>query len=230
MTNRVLVVAAHPDDEVLGCGGTIVNHVIKGDEVRVLILAEGITSRDQHRDSEANAQQLNKLSEIAKKANQKLGVSSLQLEGFPDNRMDSVDLLDIVKVVEESIHEYLPDIVYTHHSGDLNIDHRRTHEAVITACRPLPSNFVHTILFFEVASSTEWQMANTAPAFIPNWYEDITESLVAKTAALMIYETEMRSWPHPRSIKGIEHQAHWRGASVGLPAAEAFVLGRRIIC
>jgi len=225
MKNTILVVAAHPDDEVLGCGGTMALHSINGDTVHVLILAQGITSRDNS-DSEARLVQLRM---AADKANKALRVASLTLMTFPDNRMDSVDRLDITKAIEEHIHRLKPKTVYTHHAGDLNVDHRRTHEAVMTACRPLPGNTVTTVLSFEVASSTEWQSPIPTLAFVPNWFVDISKTLELKKKALFAYQSEMRAWPHARSIKAVEHLAHWRGAIIGVDAAEAFVLNRNII-
>lgn len=229
MSQKVLVVAAHPDDEILGCGGTIAKHVKKGDKVHCIILAEGITSRDKIRNRELHQKELTELGVAAQKANQILGVHTLRLLDFPDNRMDSVDRLDIIKVVEDLINEFKPDIVYTHHIGDVNIDHRRIHEAVITACRPIPGNhFVKQILFFETASSTEWMTPGSAPAFSPNWYVDISETLELKLDALRAYECEMREWPHARSVEALKYLAHWRGANIGVHAAEAFILGRNI--
>lgn len=225
---KVLIVAAHPDDEVLGCGATIAKHVTKGDEVRVLVMAEGITSRDKSRDTKSNKDKLSKLAVAANKAGEVLGVSRVILCNFPDNRMDSVDLLDIVKVVEEVVGDYSPEIVYTHHPADLNIDHRRVHDAVMTACRPEPFCKVKTILLFEVASSTGWGSSGHNSGFIPNWFVDISDVLSLKIKALEIYQEEMRNWPHARSISAIEHLARWRGASVGLEAAEAYVLGRNL--
>jgi N-acetylglucosamine malate deacetylase 1 len=229
MSQNVLVVAAHPDDEILGCGGTIAKHVKKGDKVHCIILAEGITSRDKIRNRELHQRELEELGIAAQKANQILGVHTLRLLDFPDNRMDSVDRLDIIKVVEDLINEFKPDIVYTHHIGDVNIDHRRIHEAVITACRPIPGNhFVKQILFFETASSTEWMTPGSAPAFSPNWYVDISETLELKLDALRAYECEMREWPHARSVEALKYLAYWRGANIGVHAAEAFILGRNI--
>lgn len=226
---KVLVLAAHPDDEILGCGGTIAKHVRQGDEVNVVILAEGITSRDRHRDREKHQEELMSLAEAAKQANQILGVSSLQLYNFPDNRMDSIERLEIIKVVEEFIEQIKPDIVYTHHIGDVNIDHRRIHEAVVTACRPMPNKHrIETLLFFEVASSTEWQPPGSASPFVPNWYVDISETLDLKLRALRAYQSEMRDWPHARSIPALEYLAKWRGANIGVNAAEAFILGRKL--
>jgi len=223
-----LVVAAHPDDEVLGCGGTIARHVRQGDTVHIAILAEGLTSRSHHRDRKSYRVELAKLAKAAQAASRILGAASVELHNFPDNRMDTTDLLDVVKVVEKLIAQHKPHIVYTHHSGDVNIDHSYTHRAVITACRPLPGNPVRQLLFFEVPSSTEWQGPGCAPTFQAHWFSDITETLTLKLKALAEYQPEMRPWPHARSLKAIEHLARWRGASVGLEAAEAFMVGRYI--
>lgn len=226
---RVLVVAAHPDDEVLGCGATIARHARNGDDVRVLILAEGVTSRDVTRERKGRGRELSILAKASEKANKLLGVKKLVMHDFPDNRMDSVDMLDIVKVVEAQIIRHRPGIIYTHHAGDLNIDHRRTHEAVVTACRPCLSRPVETLLFFEVPSSTEWQTPSSGEPFAPNWFVDVSETLKIKHKALEAYKLEMRPWPHPRSIEAVTHLARWRGASACFDAAEAFILGRRIL-
>jgi N-acetylglucosamine malate deacetylase 1 len=228
MKNKVAVIAAHPDDEILGCGGTIAQHIREGDEVHVLIMAEGITSRDQHRDRNGCAAELTELAKAGYAANKILATTSLTLKDLPDNRMDSLDRLDIIKIVEEFIRIYSPNIVYTHHIGDVNIDHRRIHEAVVTSCRPFPRQQVKTLLFFEVASSTEWQPSVSAPYFAPNWFVDISETLALKLKALGAYQSEMRPWPHARSIDALENLARWRGANIGVCAAEAFVLGRNI--
>ena len=142
--------------------------------------------------------------------------------------MDSVDLLDVVKEVELFIEKLQPKVVVTHHAGDLNIDHQITHQAVITACRPLPGQTVKRILSFEVPSATEWQSSDYGRPFVPNWFEDISDALELKIKALKAYESEMRKWPHARSIKALEHLARWRGASMGVEAAEAFMLIRDI--
>ncbi|AXE29230.1 GlcNAc-PI de-N-acetylase [Chromobacterium phragmitis] len=218
MTKRkVLVVAAHPDDEVLGCGGAMAAHADQGDEVHVLILAQGLNSR-----GEAGQEAFAALRGAADRANRLLGVSSLTLLDFPDNRLDGVDLLDLVKAVEAKVSSLLPEIVYTHFANDLNVDHRVTHHAAVTACRPLPGHCVRTILCFEVPSSTEW----SGSPFAPNWFIDIGGQLERKQAALAAYAGEMRAFPHPRSIEGAGHLAAWRGASAGFAAAEAFVLFR----
>ncbi|MNX53250.1 1D-myo-inositol 2-acetamido-2-deoxy-alpha-D-glucopyranoside deacetylase [compost metagenome] len=228
MSQTVLVVAAHPDDEVLGCGATIAKHARAGDRVHVIIMAEGLTSREARRDRAGQQEALSELARAAHRANQILSVASLELLDFPDNRMDSCDRLDVIKVVEQAVSEHRPRLVYTHHAGDVNIDHRRIHEAVVTACRPMPGGCVETLLFFEVPSSTEWQPPHSAPPFLPNWFEPVEETLAIKQEALRAYHSEMRAWPHARSYEAVEHLARWRGASVGVEAAEAFMLGRRV--
>lgn len=223
---EILVIAAHPDDEVLGCGGAIARHARAGDSVRVVIMAEGVTSRTG---PTAQAEVLVQLKVAATKANQILGATELIMEGLPDNRLDSIDRLAVIQRVEAHIERWQPSIIYTHHVGDVNVDHQLVHHAVVTACRPQPRCCVECLLFFEVASSTEWQPPGSGVPFQPNWFVDITETLDAKLAALDAYRVEMREWPHPRSLRAVEHMARWRGASVGVAAAEAFSLGRQIL-
>lgn len=224
----VLVVAAHPDDEVLGCGGTIARHADAGDTVQVLIVAEGATSRQQQRDRGEVAKELCSLAQAAQAAGEILGAAGVELLDLPDNRLDSLDRLDLIKLIEERIALYQPQVVYVHHAGDVNIDHRRLHEAVVTAGRPTPGQPVRRLLSYEVASSTEWQTPGSAPVFQPNWFVDISAQWPRKRQALEAYVSEMRPWPHTRSIKALEHLARWRGAQVGVEAAEAFCLMREL--
>jgi len=226
---KVLVVAAHPDDEVLGAGGSIMREITKGSEVHVIILAEGITARDHKRNRQDRINYISQLGKAAQKAHDILGSTSLKLLDFPDNRMDSVELLDVIKVVEKEVKSIEPEVVYTHHSNDLNIDHRITHQAVMTACRPEPGQEVKKILCFEVSSSTEWQTPSAQNWFMPNCFVDISDVLESKLKALEAYKSEMRSWPHSRSIKAVKSLARWRGASMGCEAAEAFIMVREII-
>ena len=158
-----------------------------------------------------------------------LGVRTLEFGGLPDNRLDSIDLLDVVKLVEAFIERHKPDMVFTHAASDLNVDHEIVSRAVSTACRPQPASRILSLLFFEVPSSTEWQTSPARGVFWPNWYEDIGPTLDLKLAALRHYASEMKPWPHPRSFEGVEALARWRGASVGLAAAEAFSLGRKLV-
>ena len=136
----VLVVAAHPDDEVLGCGGTIARHADAGDQVQVLIVAEGATSRQDQRDRLLVGDELSLLAQAAHTAGSILGAAGVELLAYPDNRLDSLDRLDLIKCIEERIERHKPHVVYVHHAGDVNVDHRRLHEAVVTACRPTPGH------------------------------------------------------------------------------------------
>ncbi len=226
MTQSILVLAAHPDDEVLGCGGTIAKLADEGAAVYVAFLSDGVFSRTG--EEQAQRSELAARRAAAQKACAILGVKSVSFSDFPDNRMDTIPLLEITQAVETLIVQHQPEIVFTHHVGDVNIDHRRLHEAVVTACRPQRWHPVKTLLSFEVPSSTEWQLPGSAPPFTPNWFVDISTTLVRKLAALEIYAEELRAWPHPRSLQGVEHLAHWRGATVGVDAAEAFILGRQL--
>ena len=225
---KILVVVAHPDDEVLGCGASIAKWAAAGDSVYILIMAEGVTSRDKVRDRNIKSKELSMLAKSAQQACDILGAKSVKLLDFPDNRMDSIDLLDVIKAVEKELNSLEPDTVVTHHGGDLNIDHRIVHEAVITACRPQPNNFIRRILAFEVPSSTEWQAPSLSTAFQPNWFEDVSGTIEYKINALNIYKTEMREWPHARSIDSVKYLSYWRGSSVGCKMAEAMLLIREM--
>jgi LmbE family N-acetylglucosaminyl deacetylase len=226
---RVLVVAAHPDDEVLGCGGTIARHADAGDQVQVLIVAEGATSRQQQRDRNQANDELSALAQAVQQAGAILGAQGVELLDLPDNRLDSLDRLDLIKQIDQRIARHQPQVVYMHHAGDVNVDHRRLHEAVVTACRPTPGQQVLRLLSFEVASSSEWQPPGSAPAFQPNWFVDISAQWPRKREALAAYASEMRPWPHARSLEALEHLARWRGAQVGVEAAEAFCLLRQLV-
>jgi len=223
-SNRTLVVVAHPDDEALGCGGTIAKMAAAGHEVHIAFMADGVGARQKSgrsKNSQAAQRRAN-----AQKACSILGAASSSFEPFPDNRMDSVDLLDVVQRIEALVTKYRPRTVLTHHAGDLNIDHRRVHDAVVTACRPQKGHPVDALLFFEIPSSTEWQTPGSGPFFAPNYFVDISGVLDVKQRALAAYKAELRPWPHPRSREGIEALARWRGATIGTEAAEAFVVGR----
>lgn len=220
------MVAAHPDDEVLGCGGTICRHVDAGDEVMVMILADGESSRDMLGRGKSDVAGRVSAAEAAAAI---MGIKMLRVANLPDNRLDGKDLLDVVQLVESGLDYWKPQTVYTHHGGDLNIDHRIVNQAVITACRPLPCAPVERLLFFEIPSSTEWQAPGSFAPFQPCWFTDIGSVLERKLEALSAYASEVRPWPHPRSYEAIRHLAHWRGSIAGLAAAEAFMLGRRIV-
>ncbi len=222
---KILVIAAHPDDEVLGCGGTIARYVSNGANVHVAFMTDGVSSRSDDKNDIVDQDRRRKAAEQACAI---LGMKSVDYHQFPDNGMDTVPLLSIVKEIEKLINVYQPDTIFTHYAGDLNIDHQLVNRAVITATRPQPEMPVKTVLSFEIPSSTEWQFANESGQFVPNWFIDISDYMDIKLKALNAYHEELREWPHPRSIRAIEHLAHWRGAIIGKNAAEAFILNRHI--
>ena len=224
----ILVVAAHPDDEVLGCGASIAKWTASGSIVHILIMAEGSTSRDLVRNRDTKSEELLLLEKSAHQAGSILGAASVKLLGFPDNRMDSLDRLDVIKAIEAEIERIKPHTVVTHHCGDVNIDHRITHEAVVTACRPQPGHSVRLLLAFEIMSSTEWQPPGSIFVFQPNWFEDVVKTFDLKIKALDCYQSEMREWPHPRSLNNIKNLAQYRGSMVGCEFAEGFMLLRII--
>jgi LmbE family N-acetylglucosaminyl deacetylase len=215
---KVLVVAAHPDDEVLGCGATMARHAAEGDEVHVLICAQGLASRGDVSDAEIAA-----LRDAAARAAQALRTHPPRFLGYPDNAMDTVPLLEVVQHVEAVVGELQPDLVYTHHPGDLNVDHQLVTRATVTACRPLPGSGVRGLFGFEVLSSTEWSVPGLAEPFVPSHFVDVTATLERKLEALGCYASEMREFPYPRSIEAVRHLAALRGAASGFARAEAFV-------
>ena len=225
--NSILVVAAHPDDEVLGCGGTMTRLSREGHDVRIAILAEGMSSRYAQRE-EADADQIRHLHARAKQAADKVGAKELVLCKLPDNRLDTVPLLDVVKIVEGLVARFRPEVIYTHHPGDLNVDHGVVHRAVLTATRPMAGQGVRDVYAFEVPSSTEWSFQRLEPSFRPNVFVDVAESLETKIAALACYDTETRKFPHPRSPEALRAIATRWGSVAGLPAAEAFELIRSV--
>jgi len=220
--NKILVVAAHPDDEVVGVGGTILKHIGVGDRVSILLLGDGVTSRG------ASVTDIKKRRDQAKQAARVLGVEKVIVEALPDNKFDSVPLLDIVKKVEKVIYIIKPNIVYTHFGDDLNIDHRLTFQAVLTVCRPQPKFFVKKILAFETLSSTEWQVKKKNKLFCPSEYNDIGKFINKKIKAMEIYSDELKKYPHPRSKEGIRILAQYRGLEVGYKYAEAFQVIRQL--
>lgn len=223
----VLIVAAHPDDEVLGCGGTIRRLAGEGRVVYTAILGEGITSRYGQRD-QADKGLLEALRLSARQAAALLKVKEVFFYDLPDNRFDTVPLLDMVKIVEGLIRRLRPGLILTHHPGDLNVDHGLTFRAVLTAARPLSGSPVKEVRAFEVPSATEWSFQRLGKAFAPNLFVDVSETLEVKIGALAFYEGELRGYPHPRSPEAIRNLACRWGAVAGVRAAEAFELIRRV--
>ncbi len=229
--NRILVVVAHPDDELLGLGATL--NKLSTDEakvIRVVILGEGITSRSTDRNVEKWKLELEKHRACIEKAKDKIGYNELAIYDFPDNRFDSVDLLDIVKVVEKEKQLFKPDTIFTHHGGDVNVDHQRTFEAVITATRPMEDEGVKSIITFETPSGTEWRASTDPRHFIPNLFISVSkENVQSKIEGMENYEFEKRPYPHPRSPEALEVQAKRWGVVVGKEYAEAFAVVRVVL-
>lgn len=227
---KILVIVAHPDDELLGLGATMHKLITDfGIQVHVIILGEGLTSRLDTRNTELWQNELKKHKENIKSAQEKIGYQTVSIYDFPDNRFDSVDLLDIIKVIEKEKQEFEPEVVFTHHGGDVNVDHQRTFEAVITACRPLQNEMVSTIITFETPSGTEWRSPSDPKHFLPNMFVSVTkDNLESKIKGMESYEFEKRPYPHPRSPEALRIQAQRWGVAIGVDFAEAFMIIRNI--
>jgi LmbE family N-acetylglucosaminyl deacetylase len=227
---KILVVVAHPDDELLGLGATM-NKLIKEQNcsIRAIILGEGITSRSENRNPEQWSQELKTHRQNIETARKSIGYESLGIYDFPDNRFDTVALLDIIKVIEKEKEDFQPEIIFTHHGGDVNIDHQRTFEAVITATRPMENEMVKTVITFETPSGTEWIASSDPRKFTPNLFMEVSEkNLEAKINGMESYEFEKRIFPHPRSPEALKILAQYRGITVGKEYAEAFYIVRSI--
>jgi N-acetylglucosamine malate deacetylase 1 len=221
LPSRVLVVAAHPDDETLGAGGTIARHTSDGDEVWVCLLSEGASSRHDEVELQKSC---------AERACEVLGVHKVVFLDFPDQRLDTISLIDIIRPIESCIESLQPDLVYTHFMEDVNQDHRIAYRATLVATRPVAGHSVKQLLCFETPSSTEWAAPFPGSVFAPNVYVDISETLPTKLEAMSKYAethvSEVREYPHPRSLEALEIYAKRHGIKIGRPAAEPFMLVR----
>lgn len=224
---NVLIIAAHPDDEVLGCGGTMARLASEGARVHVLILANGLTSRPGF-DPVRDAAVLAVHHERARRAGALLGACEVKLAGLPDQKLDTLPLLDVTQTIEREIARVRPEWVFTQHGGDLNLDHTITFRAAMTATRPMAGGVVRRLYSYEVPSSSEWAFGQFEPRFQPTVFFDIAAHLEVKIAAMQIYESETREFPHPRSPEAIGALAQVRGAAAGMNAAEAFHCVRQL--
>ena len=222
MSENILIIAAHPDDEILGCGGLIKKFTKNGDKVYVMFLADGESSRDINKNLLDKNIAQRKIA--AQKANKLVGSSIYKFLDFSDNRLDTIPLIDIVKEIENAIKSLRPSTLITHNEYDLNQDHKIAFEACAVACRPQSNNTVKRILCFEVPSSTEWAL--TQNKFTPNCFVDITAEMHIKLDALMFYSSELRESPHSRSINKIKSLHAYRGSIISIDYAESFIISR----
>lgn len=220
---KILVVAAHADDEVLGIGGTISRHSAEGDEVSMLFMTNGVGSRET-----GNKDDIARRRSACENAAEILGASIHSILDYPDNGMDQVPLLSICKEVRSAVEQLQPDIVYTHFAGDLNIDHQIAQRATLTALRPQPGERVTEILAYSVLSATEWSHLLPSSGFIPDTFVDVSAHLNTLIRAAEAYAEELRPFPHARSIEAIEARVRYFGAVVGVSAAEPLQTIRRI--
>jgi len=217
---RILIVAAHPDDETLGCGGTIAREANLGREIKVLFLADGVSSRG------LNKELLSKRKKNAIEALNILGVFEKPIFlDMRDNQLDTIALLDIVKKIEKILTKFKPDAIYTHSYHDLNVDHQIAFKAVMTAARPSSYPFIREIYSFEILSSSEWSLTKR---FNPNYFVDITSHLSKKVDAFKCYSSELNNFPNPRSVEAIKSLAKIRGSEVGIVAVESFEIIRLV--
>ena len=217
---NVLVLAAHPDDELLGLGATLARHSAAGDLVTAVVVAEGVSVR-----YEAGTD----LTECGRRSALVLGMKEIRFLGLRDQHLDAGPILDVIQPIERVVQEIRPEIVYTHHWGDLNRDHRIVSEAVMVACRPVGHDYPREVLMFETPSASEWSWPDPSMQFTPNHFVDVTETIEKKLAAMACYETEVRPPPHPRSLEALRARAQFWGQIVSATYAEAFVVARRVV-
>ena len=225
LKKKVLVIAAHADDDALGCGGTLAKLASQGYEIHAIYFTDGVSARKK--DKDLNKKILNRKKNSIK-ASKILGIKTIKNFSYPDNQLDNIPLLKITQNIETVISTIKPDILFTHYENDLNIDHQIISKAVITATRPKPKSKIKKIFLFETLSSTEWKYSmKNKQQFNPNYFVDISKTLKKKIKAFSCYKNEVCNWPHPRSLKGIKTLAMYRGQSVGIKFAEAFYLLRQ---
>lgn len=216
MKKNVLVIAAHPDDEILGSGGTLKKLINHGYNVITVIFAKGRKKEEDH------------MRQAMVDANKHLGIEEVIFLEYPNLLLETIPLHVINKEIEILVEKYEPSIIFTHHYGDVNKDHQILFQAVLTAARPLPGKKVTELICFETVSSSEWSEYTNDKTFKPNYFIDITDTIDSKLESLKFYDLEMRPFPHPRSYKGVNYLAQVRGMTVGVEYAEAFEIIRRV--
>ena len=222
--HRVLIIAAHPDDEVLGCGATALRLIRLGAEAMVLFIGEGSTCRFEDVHSREALKAISERNKAAIRALTILGIEKYKFVNFPCGRFDQIPIIEINKVIESAVQDFKPDILFTHSDLDSNNDHRICHRATIMATRPCNPHIVSRIYSYEVLSSSEWSYAES---FKPNFFVPATfADMERKWEALRCYGSEMRAYPFPRSYDGMMTQARQRGMQCGRDFAEAFNLIR----
>jgi len=223
---KVMLVAAHPDDELLGCGGTLLYFKKKGYDIKIIFLSDGESSRLRKKNKKKLL--------IKRREKQAIKISELcnfrkpSFARFPDNQLDGVLLIKIIKFIEREIIKFKPSILITHNENDLNIDHKTVFDAVVTATRPSTKTFVNSIYCFETPSSTENNFSNLKVNFNPSLYFDISKFINKKIDLLKVYKNELKSYPHPRSLEGVRVLAKYRGTQIGKKYAEAFYVLREL--
>ena len=234
---KILVLAAHPDDEVLGMGGTIKKLSKKGNDIKIIFMSTGILSRRKIETKvskqvftkdwmKKNANKIKNLRDDAKKAGKILGVNEIEFMDFPDNEMDMVSTLMITKSIENSIKDFKPNVIYTTPQNDVNVDHQKVFASTLVATRPYKNSILQEVISYEIPSSTEWFFPSQ---FSPNIFVDISKEFTSKIKAIKAYKTEIREFPHPRSIEALEVITKRWGSVSGFNYAEAFRLVRTLI-
>ncbi|WP_020062098.1 PIG-L deacetylase family protein [Bacillus sp. 123MFChir2] len=216
MKECILVIGAHPDDELLGSGGTLKRLVEEGHQVISIITALGRKEEAHH------------IQQLGRCANKEIGIEEVIFLEHANLELELIPLHQLTKEIEQFIQIYKPSKIFTHHYGDLNMDHYVTFQAVLTATRPLPNQQPIELITFETVSSSEWNIHTNDKSFKPNYFVNITDQIDSKITALKHYDVEMRDFPHPRSYEGVEYLGRVRGMTIGVPYAEAFEVIRRV--
>lgn len=224
---KVLVIAAHPDDEVYGMGGTIAKLASENNEVHVLIITDGCIT--QYRDKPNLEEIIAKKKKEAENANKTLGVRKVHYGNLPDMRLDSISHVEINSIIEKVIKDVRPEVVFTHFYGDVNLDHQIVYKSTLVATRPIPGQPVKELYCYKVPSSTEWSPQIITSIFMPNVLVDISEYYTKKEQAIKMYQTELRDYPHPRSIEYVKKCDGAAGIKFGINFAEEFMLLRKIL-